>query len=125
MKEQGSAESTLGMCLGSDQRRDKFIIDMLELLEEVQFEPAVCSKELWTALVAWLEVEDDPDKFTALEPGVLKLLEVEDGEDIDWEFVNVKKGTYMFVRRSRGAIGGDSWAYRMGSGLWNLWWPPD
>ena len=46
MKEQGSAESTLGMCLGSDQRRDKFIIDMLELLEEVQFEPAVCSKEL-------------------------------------------------------------------------------
>lgn len=110
-----TAEYGLGMALSSEQRRDKLIADVRELVDQAA-EEQVASKELVAALQKWLGVLDDADKCEALRPQILELLAAEDGSDAPEVVSAVKRSSDMLVAPSHWIIGGDGWAYDIGFG---------
>eukprot|EP00930_Biecheleria_cincta_P040888 TRINITY_DN279_c0_g1_i4.p1 TRINITY_DN279_c0_g1~~TRINITY_DN279_c0_g1_i4.p1 ORF type:complete len:1874 (+),score=404.50 TRINITY_DN279_c0_g1_i4:640-5622(+) len=108
-----TAEYGLGMALGSQQRRERLIEDVKELIEEVDSGSLVVSGELQVLLQRWLDVVDDADKCSVLQPEIKRLLAAEsDGPEVQ----AVKRGSDMFVAPSHWIIGGDGWAYDIGFG---------
>jgi pyruvate-ferredoxin/flavodoxin oxidoreductase len=102
------------MAMGSQQRHEKLISDVRELIDQAEDEPDICSPDLVGSLQKWLGVIDDPSKQNAMRPAILKLLEAEKGED---ELLQeVQRTSDMLVRPSHWIIGGDGWAYDIGFG---------
>eukprot|EP00929_Paragymnodinium_shiwhaense_P014329 TRINITY_DN12222_c0_g2_i1.p1 TRINITY_DN12222_c0_g2~~TRINITY_DN12222_c0_g2_i1.p1 ORF type:complete len:1858 (+),score=528.37 TRINITY_DN12222_c0_g2_i1:77-5650(+) len=112
-----TAEYGLGMALGSQQRFEKQIMDVKELVAFAEEEEGRVSPELVAALSKWLEVTDEADKCNALLPELNRLVAAETAKGSPpQELLNVKRGADMFVRPSHWIIGGDGWAYDIGFG---------
>merc|ERR1712050_524900 len=67
-----AAEYGLGMALGSQQRREKLIMDVRALVDDAADEE-IASKELVSLLEKWLQVVDNADKCSALQPEIKRL----------------------------------------------------
>merc|ERR1712151_897611 len=104
-----AAEYGLGMALGSQQRREKLIADMQEIVDMQADGEHMVSKELASMLEHWLKMKDDPDKCNDLQFQIKPLLEAEakDGSELVHA---VHRGSDLFVRPSHWIIGGDGWA---------------
>ena len=111
-----TAEYGLGMALGSQQRREKLLLDVQELIDQAEMVEATASPELIKALQAWLVVYDDPDKCNAMQGEIKRLLDVEPEENMLGIVKSVKRGSDMLVAPSHWIIGGDGWAYDIGFG---------
>jgi len=111
-----TAEYGLGMALGSQQRREKLLQDVQELIDQAEMVEATASPELIKALQAWLVVYDDPDKCNAMQGEIKRLLDVEPEENMLGIVKSVKRGSDMLVAPSHWIIGGDGWAYDIGFG---------
>lgn len=111
-----TAEYGLGMALGSQQRHEKLIADVQELLDAALDDSSLISKELVSALEQWQTMIDQPDKCNAFLPRIKELLAAEEREDIPAVLQAVRNGDDMFVRPSHWIIGGDGWAYDIGFG---------
>eukprot|EP00931_Biecheleriopsis_adriatica_P069889 TRINITY_DN436_c0_g1_i9.p1 TRINITY_DN436_c0_g1~~TRINITY_DN436_c0_g1_i9.p1 ORF type:complete len:1849 (-),score=485.30 TRINITY_DN436_c0_g1_i9:160-5706(-) len=108
-----TAEYGLGMALGSQQRRERLVEDVKELMEEVDSGSATISSELQTLLQKWLDVVDDAEKCNILQPEIKRLLAAESDASV---VQAVKRGSDMLVAPSHWIIGGDGWAYDIGFG---------
>merc|ERR1719210_1358232 len=108
-----AAEYGLGMALSSQQRREKLVTDIRDLVDIALDEP-VASKDLVSSLEKWLGVVDNADKCTAMAPEILRLLaeETQPSEAVQ----TVKNGSDMLIAPSHWIIGGDGWAYDIGFG---------
>lgn len=111
-----TAEHGLGMALGSQQRRERLVADVRELLEEVQ-SGAVISAELQSLLERWMEVVEDAEKCTVLQ-GPLKaaLANETESSESPASLSAVKRAEDLLVAPSHWIIGGDGWAYDIGFG---------
>jgi len=101
------------MALSSQQRREKLITDVRELVDLALDEP-IASKELVGSLEKWLSVVDDADKCSALAPEITRLLGAE--EPSCDALQSVRNGSDMLIAPSHWIIGGDGWAYDIGFG---------
>jgi sulfite reductase alpha subunit-like flavoprotein/ferredoxin len=110
-----TAEYGLGMSLGSQQRREKLIMDVQEVVDMSNDGEEVVSKELLSLLEKWIKVKDDPEACNKLQFKLAPMLEAEakDGTDL---VQAVHRGSDLFVRPSHWIIGGDGWAYDIGFG---------
>ncbi|CAK9019045.1 Pyruvate dehydrogenase [NADP(+)], partial [Durusdinium trenchii] len=111
-----TAEYGLGMALGSQQRRERLVADVKELLEEVSSGASV-STELQNLMERWIEVAEDAEKCTVLQ-GPLKAALAKEPETSDSPVAlgAVKRGSDLLVAPSHWIIGGDGWAYDIGFG---------
>eukprot|EP00913_Durusdinium_trenchii_P031607 g29598.t1 len=73
-----TAEYGLGMALGSQQRRERLVADVKELLEEVSSGASV-STELQNLMERWIEVAEDAEKCTVLQGPLKAALAKENG----------------------------------------------
>eukprot|EP00437_Effrenium_voratum_P033959 CAMPEP_0181476616 /NCGR_PEP_ID=MMETSP1110-20121109/41797_1 /TAXON_ID=174948 /ORGANISM="Symbiodinium sp., Strain CCMP421" /LENGTH=1846 /DNA_ID=CAMNT_0023601901 /DNA_START=106 /DNA_END=5646 /DNA_ORIENTATION=- len=111
-----TAEYGLGMALGSQQRRERLVEDVRELMEEVG-SGAKISTPLQNLLERWLDVVDDATKCGALHGPLKAALEAEpETSDSPAQLQAVKRGSDMLVAPSHWIIGGDGWAYDIGFG---------
>jgi homodimeric pyruvate:ferredoxin (flavodoxin) oxidoreductase len=110
-----TAEYGLGMTLASQQRREKLIADVQELVD-ASGEEQIASVELVAQLNKFLTVVDNPDKCQAMLPEIKRLLNAEKTTEVADELRKVQEGSDMFVNPSHWIIGGDGWAYDIGFG---------
>jgi pyruvate-ferredoxin/flavodoxin oxidoreductase len=110
-----TAEYGLGMALGSQQRREKLILDVQEVVDMSNDGEQVVSKELLPLLEKWIKVKDDPEACNKLQFKIAPMLEAEakDGTDL---VQAIHRGSDLFVQPSHWIIGGDGWAYDIGFG---------
>ncbi|CAK9045892.1 unnamed protein product, partial [Durusdinium trenchii] len=74
-----TAEYGLGMALGSQQRRERLVADVKELLEEAGHWCASVSTELQNLMERWIEVAEDAEKCTVLQGPLKAALAKENG----------------------------------------------
>jgi len=111
-----NAEYGLGMQLGSQQRREKVIEDVQELLDLYEDEQTA-SKALVGLLTRWLDVVDNPDKCIELNLQIRKLLAEESASpEASDLLLSINANSDMLVKPSHWIIGGDGWAYDIGFG---------
>jgi len=113
-----TAEYGLGMALASQQRRERLVEDIKELLQEAEDEAAgvVASPALITLLSKLVSHADDAEKCNVLQPEIKRLLEEEAGPDSNAQLQIVARSQDMLVAPSHWIIGGDGWAYDIGFG---------
>ena len=113
-----AAEYGLGMALASEQRRERLIEDVKELLQEAEDEGpgVVASPALVTLLGKWASHVGDAEKCNVLQPEIKRLLAEEAGPDSNAQLQVVARGQDMLVAPSHWIIGGDGWAYDIGFG---------
>lgn len=111
-----TAEYGLGMQLGSEQRREKLIADVQEIIEQQAEGNKIVSKELSAMLEKWMKVKNDADVCNKLQFEIKPLLEKEAAASSVPALQEVQRGSDMFVKPSHWIIGGDGWAYDIGFG---------
>jgi len=113
-----TAEYGLGMALASQQRRERLIEDVKELLQEAEDEGpgVVASPALTTLLSKWISHVEDAEKCNTLQPEIKRLLAEEANPDSAAQLQVVARGQDMLVPPSHWIIGGDGWAYDIGFG---------
>jgi len=113
-----AAEYGLGMAMASQQRRERLIEDVRELIQEAEDEGpgVVASPALTTLFEKWLSHAGDAEKCSVLQPEIKRLLAEEASPDSNAQLQVVARGEDMLVAPSHWIIGGDGWAYDIGFG---------